>query len=97
MGKFDSYKIDLRGMQEVNASYDLSVDNAFFAHIDGPEVQKGKVHLRIGSPQLLLDIVGAVFIHIQHDDLRRLHTGDLAAQLRDFLMIWHTYFHVKMN
>ena len=43
MGKFDSYKIDLRSMKGVNASYDLSVDNEFFAHIDGPEVQKGKV------------------------------------------------------
>ena len=43
MGKFDSYKIDLRGMREVNASYDWCVDNEFFAHIDGPEVQKGKV------------------------------------------------------
>ena len=49
MGKFDSYKIDLRGMKEVNASYDLSVDNEFFAHIDGPEVQKGKV-------QVMLDV-----------------------------------------
>ena len=47
MGKFDSYKIDLRGMQEVNASYDLSVDNEFFAHIDGPEVQKGKVQVKL--------------------------------------------------
>ena len=47
MGKFDSYKIDLRGMKEVNASYDLSVDNEFFAHIDGPEVQKGKVQIAL--------------------------------------------------
>ena len=47
MGKFDSYKIDLRGMKEVDASYDLSVDNEFFAHIDGPEVQKGKVQVAL--------------------------------------------------
>ena len=47
MGKFDSYKIDLRGMREVDASYDLSVDNDFFAHIDGPEVQKGKVKVSL--------------------------------------------------
>ena len=30
MGKFDSYKIDLRGMREVNASYDWNIDNEFF-------------------------------------------------------------------
>ena len=47
MGKFDSYKIDLRGMKEVDTSYDLSVDNDFFAHIDGPEVQKGKVKVSL--------------------------------------------------
>ena len=47
MGKFDSYKIDLRGMREVDASYDLNVDNDFFAHIDGPEVQKGKVQVKL--------------------------------------------------
>ena len=34
-------------MKEVNASYDLSVDNEFFAHIDGPEVQKGKVQIAL--------------------------------------------------
>jgi len=47
MGKFDSYKIDLRGMREVNASYDWNIDNEFFAHIDGPEVQKGKVQVSL--------------------------------------------------
>lgn len=47
MGRFDSYKIDLRGMREVNASFDLSVDNEFFAHIDGPEVQKGRAHITL--------------------------------------------------
>ena len=47
MGKFDSYKIDLRGMREVDASYDLNVDNEFFAHIDGPEVLKGRVQVKL--------------------------------------------------
>lgn len=47
MGRFDCYKIDLRGMREVNASFDLSADNEFFAHIDGPEVQKGKVQIAL--------------------------------------------------
>ena len=59
MGKFDSYKIDLRGMREVNASYDLCVDNEFFAHIDGPEVQKGKV-------QVALDVHRSVDVYELH-------------------------------
>ena len=31
----------------MNASYDWNVDNEFFAHIDGPEVQKGKVQVSL--------------------------------------------------
>ena len=40
MGKFDSYKIDLRGMREVNTSYDWCVGNEFFAHIDAPKCRR---------------------------------------------------------
>ena len=36
--------------------------------------------LAIGDFQLLFDIIGAVFIHIEHDELRGLHAGDLAAE-----------------
>ncbi|MEG2151206.1 MAG: DUF177 domain-containing protein [Bacteroidaceae bacterium] len=43
MGKFDNYKIDLKGMQADTCSHELVLDNTFFANIDGPEVQKGKV------------------------------------------------------
>ncbi|KAA6343629.1 hypothetical protein EZS27_008696 [termite gut metagenome] len=43
MGKFDAYKLDLKGMQTDVAVYEFSLDNLFFANIDGPEVQKGKV------------------------------------------------------
>lgn len=43
MGKFDKYRIDLKGMQENSLTYDFLLDNIFFADIDGPEVQKGKV------------------------------------------------------
>ncbi|MEG1563216.1 MAG: DUF177 domain-containing protein [Bacteroides sp.] len=43
MGKFDKYKIDLKGMQADSAKYEFVLDNLYFSHIDGPEVQKGKV------------------------------------------------------
>ncbi|ERI88788.1 hypothetical protein HMPREF1981_00305 [Bacteroides pyogenes F0041] len=45
MGKFDIYKIDLRGMQADSMKYEFVLDNLYFAHIDGPEVQKGKVNV----------------------------------------------------
>ena len=47
MGKFDKYKIDLKGMQADSAKYEFVLDNLYFAHIDGPEVQKGKVNVTL--------------------------------------------------
>jgi len=47
LGKFDKYRIDLKGMQEDTATYDFLLDNQFFANIDGPEVQKGKVNVKL--------------------------------------------------
>ena len=45
MGKFDKYKIDLKGMRTDSCNYEFVLDNLFFANIDGPEVQKGKVNV----------------------------------------------------
>ena len=45
MGKFDKYRIDLKGMQADTCEYEFLLDNLFFANIDGPEVQKGKVNV----------------------------------------------------
>lgn len=47
MGKFDKYRIDLKGMQEDKINFDFLLDNIFFANIDGPEVQKGKVNVKL--------------------------------------------------
>ena len=47
MGKFDKYKIDLKGMQADSCKYEFLLDNLFFAHIDVPEVQKGKVNVEL--------------------------------------------------
>ena len=49
MGKFDKYKIDLKGMQTDSAKYEFVLDNLYFAHIDGPEVQKGKVNVTLSD------------------------------------------------
>ena len=47
MGKFEKYRIDLKGMKENHAHYDFLLDNAFFAAIDSPELQKGKVTVQV--------------------------------------------------
>ena len=43
MGRFDKYRIDLKGMQESSCSYEFLLDSVFFTNIDGPDIQKGKV------------------------------------------------------
>ncbi|MCC8146306.1 MAG: DUF177 domain-containing protein [Bacteroidales bacterium] len=43
MGKFDTYKIDLKGMQQDTQEYEYLLDNQFFTDIDSEEIQKGKV------------------------------------------------------
>lgn len=45
MGKFDSYKIDLRILPEGTHTFSFKLDNKFFSDIDGPEVQKGKINV----------------------------------------------------
>ncbi|KAA6344467.1 hypothetical protein EZS27_007913 [termite gut metagenome] len=47
MGKFDAYRIDLKGMQADSAGYEYLLDNLFFANIDGPEIRKGKVKVTV--------------------------------------------------
>ena len=91
MGKFDSYKIDLRGMREVNTSYDWCVGNEFFAHIDGPEVQKGRVkvtldvHRSVDVYELTFAIDGTVVVIcdrcLDEMDLDVHTTGELQVKL----------------
>lgn len=47
MGKFDRYKIDLKGMENDSSTYEFVLDNDFFRSIDAPEVQKGKVRVNL--------------------------------------------------
>jgi len=45
LGKFDKYKVELKNMKADSCKYEFVLDNLFFANIDGPEVQKGKVNV----------------------------------------------------
>jgi uncharacterized metal-binding protein YceD (DUF177 family) len=47
LGKFDSYKIDLKGMQADTQVFEFVLDNTFFANIDAPELRKGKVNVTL--------------------------------------------------
>jgi uncharacterized metal-binding protein YceD (DUF177 family) len=47
LGKFDAYKIDLKGLQANSAVYEFLLDSLFFTHIDSPEIQKGKVKVTV--------------------------------------------------
>jgi uncharacterized metal-binding protein YceD (DUF177 family) len=43
LGKFDTYKVDLRNLSLGVHPYEFLLENKFFMDIDGPDVQKGKV------------------------------------------------------
>ncbi len=68
MGKFDAYKIPLKELSVGTHTYELSLDNNFFKNIDGPEVQKGKVNIRLTVKkggqafEMNFDIAGVVQI-----------------------------------
>lgn len=43
MGRFDKFRIDLRGLKQSTFKAEYDLDNNFFADIDGQEFQKGNV------------------------------------------------------
>jgi uncharacterized metal-binding protein YceD (DUF177 family) len=47
LGKFDLYKVDLKGMQQDVRKYEYLLDNLFFANIGGEDVQKGKINVSL--------------------------------------------------
>jgi uncharacterized metal-binding protein YceD (DUF177 family) len=53
LGKFDKYRIDLKGMQAEVETYEFLLDNLFFVDIDGPEVQKGKLKVMLSVKKSL--------------------------------------------
>jgi uncharacterized metal-binding protein YceD (DUF177 family) len=46
VGKFDAYRIDLKNMYLAEIrKYEYLLDNRFFMHIEGDELQKGKINV----------------------------------------------------
>ncbi|GHS96078.1 hypothetical protein FACS189421_00590 [Bacteroidia bacterium] len=45
MGKFDLYKVDLKGMRQDVQTVEYLLDNQFFTNIGGEDIQKGKVNV----------------------------------------------------
>ncbi|MBO5382622.1 MAG: DUF177 domain-containing protein [Bacteroides sp.] len=43
MGKLDKYIVDLKGLQQNVTQIEYVLDNQFFADLDAPEVEKGRV------------------------------------------------------
>ena len=43
MGRFDKYRVDLKGMKQASLQMEFDLNNLFFADIDGQEFQKGAV------------------------------------------------------
>lgn len=47
MGKFDLYKIPLKGVTIERSDYDFVLDNDFFKKIDSPEVERGNIDVTL--------------------------------------------------
>ena len=47
LGKFDAYRIDLKGMAADSCHYDFALDDQFFADVEGQDVQKGHVNVSL--------------------------------------------------
>ena len=68
MGKFDPYKVDLKGMKFDVQEYEYLLDNKFFSDIDGDDISKGKVTVKLTVKrvsmmfELMFDIEGTIVI-----------------------------------
>ena len=68
MGKFDPYKVDLKGMTKDVLEYEYLLDNKFFGDIGGDDIQKGKVNVKltvkraVGIYELSFVIDGTIII-----------------------------------
>lgn len=58
MGKFDTYKIDLKNLEIGTHEFEYQLGNKYFTDIDGTEVQKGKVKvvLSLKRTPLMFDL-----------------------------------------
>jgi hypothetical protein len=72
MGRFDKFKIDLRGLKQSAFKVEYDLDNKFFEDIDGQEFQKGTIEIRLQkdekSPRYRIwgsSLGGAAGIHLR--------------------------------
>lgn len=58
MGKFDTYKIDLKNLEIGTHEFEYQLGNKYFTDIDGTEVQKGKIRvlLTLKRTPLMFDL-----------------------------------------
>jgi uncharacterized metal-binding protein YceD (DUF177 family) len=47
LGKFDTYKVDLKNMREDSREFDYLLDTQYFVNIEGEDVHKGKVKVHL--------------------------------------------------
>ena len=47
MNSLEFLKIDLKGLMEEETSLEFSLDNDFFATLDGAEVKQGSLHVSV--------------------------------------------------
>lgn len=47
MGRLGTYKVELKGLKESSATYEWVVGNDFFALVEGEDVQKGNVNVKL--------------------------------------------------
>jgi uncharacterized metal-binding protein YceD (DUF177 family) len=47
VGKFDLYKVDLKGMKSDIQEYEYLLDNQYFTNIGGEDIQKGKINASV--------------------------------------------------
>ncbi|MDR1738945.1 MAG: DUF177 domain-containing protein [Candidatus Symbiothrix sp.] len=68
MGKFDTYKVDLKGMQQDQQVIEYLLDSNFFANIGGEDVQNGKIKVQLtvnkvgGAYQMDFSLNGSIMI-----------------------------------
>ena len=53
LGKLDIYKVELKNMRDNSCIYEYALDNQFFANIDAPEIQKGKLKVTLSVKKSL--------------------------------------------
>ena len=96
LGKFTAYKLSLKTLPVGSSTaVEYRLDNEFFANIDGPEVQRGKVDVALTVKrtatviELNFDLCGSIFIPCDRclDDMEL----EIDTQEQLFIKLGHEY------